>query len=90
MWLIGATETKSRKILCDFMLDRTMENLKTFVNNHILSGTHITTDGFPEYSFLDDQINHYRPMRSTYMEGEILGMENQARLKLSNLCGTFN
>ena len=30
MWLIGAIETKSHKIRCDFMFERTMENLKSF------------------------------------------------------------
>ena len=54
IWLIGAIVTKSHKISCDFIFERTMENLKTFVNNHILQGTHITTDGYPAYSFLDD------------------------------------
>ena len=45
LWAVGAIETKSRKMRFYFMHERTSENLKIFVNNHIEAGTHITHDG---------------------------------------------
>ena len=51
---MGTIEKKSCKLLCDFMIERAIDNLKTFVNNNINPGTYINTDCFPEYSFLDD------------------------------------
>ena len=41
---MGAIETKSRKMRFDFIQERTTENLKIFVNNHIEAGTHIGQD----------------------------------------------
>lgn len=55
MWLIGAIETKSRKLRCDFVRHRTSANLNIFVTNHIEPGTHIITDGFSSYAFLDNE-----------------------------------
>ena len=54
LWEVGAIETKSRKIRFYFIQERTSENLKIFVNNHIEAGTHITHDGWSRYNFLDD------------------------------------
>ena len=85
MWLIGAIEAKSRKMRCDFLDERTMENLKTFVNNHILPGTHITTDGFPAYSFLDDPDESVWTHEVHIHGWGDFGSENHARLTLSIL-----
>ena len=38
----------------DFVNERTSENLKIFVLNHIEAGTHITHEGWSGYNFLND------------------------------------
>ena len=53
VWLVGAIETKSKKLRLDIINERNEENLKTFIINHIVPGTHIVTDGWPSYDFLD-------------------------------------
>ena len=37
----------------DIINVRNEENLKTFITNHITPGTHIVTDGWQSYDFLD-------------------------------------
>lgn len=54
IWVVGAIETKSRKMRFDFMKERNSDNLKIFVQNHIEPGTHITHDGWAGYNFLED------------------------------------
>ena len=53
LWLIGVIESRSKKIGLDFIKDRDEETIKNFINNHIEPGSHIVTDGWFGYRFLD-------------------------------------
>lgn len=43
----------------DIIKSRTKENLKMLVTNHILPGTNITHDVWPEFIFLDEDDRVY-------------------------------
>ena len=47
-------DTETNELRLDVVKERTTENLKTFVYNHIIPGTLIVHDGWRSYSFLDD------------------------------------
>ena len=53
IWLIGAIESRIKEIRFDFIKDKTKDTLKKFIYNHIEPGTHIVTNDWTEYSFLD-------------------------------------
>ena len=53
IWLIWAIISRTKEIIFDFIKDKTEDTLKKFVYNHIEPGTHIVTDDWSEYSFLD-------------------------------------
>ena len=44
IWLIGAIDTSSKYVRIDIVPERIQTNLKKFVINHIIPGTHITLD----------------------------------------------
>ena len=54
IWFVGACETDTCKIRIDVINERNALNLKKFTVNHIEAGTTITHDGWPGYSFLND------------------------------------
>lgn len=53
IWLVGAIESRSKKLRIDVINVRNEENIRIFITNHIAPGTHIITDGWPSYNFLD-------------------------------------
>ena len=55
IWLVGAIDTSSKSVRIEIIPERNRENLKCFVKNHIIPGTHLTHDQWPAYSFLDDE-----------------------------------
>ena len=57
--LVGALDTETNELRLDIVKERTSENLKTFVYNHIIPGTLIVHDGWRSYSFLDDDDSVY-------------------------------
>ena len=53
IWLVGAIESRSKKLRLDVINIRNEENIRIFITNHIEPGTHIISDGWPSYNFLD-------------------------------------
>ena len=53
-WVVGAIETDTYRLRIDIIPERNQNNLKIFVNNHIVPGTTIVTDGWAGYRFLDN------------------------------------
>ena len=51
--LVGAIESRSKKLRLDVINIRNEENIRIFITNHIEPGTHIISDGWPSYNFLD-------------------------------------
>ena len=53
IWVVGAIDPESKDIRLDVINKRNQTNLKTFVYNHIIPGTHVVHDGWSSYTFLD-------------------------------------
>ena len=49
-----AIDTTSKNIRLDVLPQRNAENIKIFIQNHIIPGTNITHDGWLGYNCLDD------------------------------------
>ena len=69
VWLVGALETKSKKLRMDIINERNEENLKIFISNHIAPGTHIVTDGWPTYDFLDGYDSFWTSEKHLHAQG---------------------
>ena len=50
-----AIDTSSKSVRTDIIPERTRDNLKKFVINHIIPGTHLTDDNWVAYNFLEDE-----------------------------------
>ena len=59
IWVVGAKNISTGKILIDIFKIRNTENLKTFIFNRIKENHNIITDGWPAYNFLDDDDVNY-------------------------------
>ena len=54
IWVAGCIDTTTKAVRIDVIPSRNAQNIKIFVQNHILPGSHITHDGWDGYSFLDN------------------------------------
>ena len=54
IWVAGCIDTTTKAVRIDVIPSRNAQNIKIFVQNHILPGSHITHDGWAGYSFLDN------------------------------------
>ena len=67
IWLAGCIDTSTKAVRIDVIPSRTSENIKIFVQNHILPGSHITHDGWAGYGFLDNKFSLvYVPKMGSY------------------------
>ena len=57
--VVGAVDTNTKQICLDIINERNSANLKIFVYNHIVPGTHIIHDGWSGYIFLNDDDSVY-------------------------------
>lgn len=53
-WVVGVIDTKNKAKRFDVINERNSENLKVFITNNLLPGTHITHNNWPAYNFLND------------------------------------
>ena len=56
---MGGIKVEDKHIKLDIINERTEHNLKIFITNHILQGTHLVHDGWPSYQFLDEEDSVY-------------------------------
>ena len=52
---VKLVNNKTRNIRCDIFKTRNTSNMNLFIFNHIKNDNNIITDGWPAYSFLDDE-----------------------------------
>ena len=59
IWVVGAKNNGTLNVRLDLFTNRTEEDFKKFITNHIKPHNRIITDGWNSYNFLDKANSEY-------------------------------
>ena len=80
-----AIDTLSKSVRTDIIPERTRDNLKKFVINHIIPGTHFTDDNWVAYNFLEEEDQVWTLESDTHTDMEIFGLVCKVQDILNNI-----